>query len=132
MLDKDIPSPEDPDFWDSIPPPEPPEDWGWADQSLAEKEERNWGELDKALEKNDINWAKAYGIIIIVFAVTFSLIFLGSLVVWSLHYLLPERCLWLSAEQLSKTQSVLFSGGMGAVISSMLKKQIDRLHQSKQ
>lgn len=128
MQEDNLPSPEDPDFWDSLPPPEPPEDWGWADQSMAEQEEKKWSKLDETLNNNDVNWAKTYGVVIIVFAVTFSAIFLGSLVVWSLHYMLPQSWTWLSPEQLSKVQSVLFSGGMGAVISSMLKKQIDRIH----
>lgn len=117
-----------------VPAPDLPSDSRWLDgaQSAANREEKEWGSLEKVGEQNDVNWLRVYGIIVIAMAVTFSFIFLGSLVVWALHYMLPECWLWLSDHQLSKIQSVLFSGGMGAVISSLIKRQMDRLEAGKQ
>lgn len=128
MPEDKLPNPDDPDFWDSLPPPDPPEDWGWVDQSLAEAEEKNWPDLEKVLKENDVAWAKAYGKIVLVFTVVFSSIFVLSLAAWSAHYILPKSWLWLSDDQLSKIQSVLFSGGMGAIISSIIRKQMDRVN----
>ncbi len=33
---------------------------------------------------------------------------------------------WLDSQQLGKIQSILFSGGMGAVISGIVRKQIEK------
>lgn len=128
MPEDKLPNFDGPDFWDSLPPPDPPEDWGWVDQSLAEAEEKNWPDLEKVLKENDVAWAKAYGKIVLVFTVVFSSIFVLSLAAWSAHYILPKCWLWLSDDQLSKIQSVLFSGGMGAIISSIIRKQMDRVN----
>lgn len=100
----------------------------WADTTMAQAEEKKWAKLDEVLAKNDTNWATVYGWVVVVFTIVFSLIFLSSLIIWSWHYMMPENCLWLSDAQLSKIQSVLFSGGMGAVISSVVKKQMDRVN----
>jgi hypothetical protein len=99
----------------------------WANKDAAVDEERNWPSLSDVKEANDRIWLRFYGFIVIAIAVTFTFIFLSSLVVWAVHYILPKHCLWLDADQLSKIQSVLFSGGMGAVITSVIKRQMDRL-----
>lgn len=121
----------------SVPPPEigAPK---WADKEFAQKEEENWSDLDKIKKSNDARWLKMYGWIVVVITIVFTAIFLFGLIIWSLHYMLPEcriwlkpeqECYtWLNSEQLSKIQSVLFSGGMGAVISSVIKRQIDKLN----
>lgn len=111
---------------DSVPPPDIPTGT-WIDQSSAESEEKNWPSLDDVHENNDRNWLVFYGWIVICVAAIFTFIFLSSLVVWALHYILPKSSLWLEPVQLSKIQSILFSGGMGAVISSLIKRQMDRL-----
>lgn len=110
----------------SVPPPEigAPK---WADAGSAHKEEENWADLDKTKKDNDLRWLKVYGWVVVAITVTFTIIFLLSLVIWALHYMLPEKWIWLSGAQLSRIQSVLFSGGMGAVISSVIKRQIDKL-----
>lgn len=110
-----------------VPSPDPSTIGAWADQSSARKEEKNWPDLSEIHQSNDRNWLKFYGFIVIGIAATFTFIFLSSLVIWALHYMLPKHCLWLDMDQLSKIQSVLFSGGMGAVISSLIKRQMDRL-----
>lgn len=115
---------------DRIPGPDlPPEDAGWLKgaSSLAAKEEANWGDLAKVRVDNDRSWLKVYGWIVIIVTITFTMIFLAGIVAWSLHYVLPDQHLWLSTEQLSKIQSILFSGGMGAVVSTVVKRQMGRL-----
>ncbi len=104
----------------------PPEDDEppWFDASLGRREEKEWSHLDEVHQRNDKRWLSAYGWIILVFTIVFSTLFIVSLIAWSWHYLAPERLGWLSPAQMSKIQSVLFSGGMGAVVSSIVQKQL--------
>jgi len=51
---------------------------------------------------------------------------LVGLISWATHYLSPDKFHWLSDDQLSKIQSVLFSGGMGAVVSGIIQKQLKK------
>lgn len=51
-------------------------------------------------------------------------IFVISLLVWIWHYITPWG--WLNTEQLSKIQSVLFSGSVSAMITAFMKKQLDK------
>ena len=90
------------------------------------KEEKNWTRLDEVRENNDVVWLSVYGKVVVAITVAFTAIFLTSLIVWALHYVLPAKCTWLTEAQLSKIQSVLFSGGMGAIISSIIKRQLDK------
>jgi hypothetical protein len=62
----------------------------------------------------------------IAFLVFFAILFVGSLGAWSIHYLLPVDWHWLSEVQLSKIQSILFSGGIGGVISLIAQKQLSK------
>lgn len=112
---------------DEVLPPDIPSVASWINSSAAKSEEKGWPSIEKVRAENDRNWLVAYGVIVIVVAGVFTAIFLGSLIVWALHYMLPHCWTWLDAEQLSKIQSVLFSGGMGAVISSVIKSQMDRV-----
>lgn len=110
-----------------VPPPvigDPPQ---WADGGMATDEDIRWSELDEVKRGNDRRWLRVYGWVVVAITVTFTFIFLSSLLVWAAHYLLPEKCLWLTDAQIAKVQSVLFSGGMGAVISSVIKRQFDKL-----
>lgn len=109
-----------------VPPPELPSTPSWADTRSAVKEEKEWSTLDKVREKNDVNWLSVYGWVVIAITITFTTIFLASLVAWALHYILPPKWIWLTDAQLSKIQSILFSGGMGAIISSIIKRQLDK------
>ncbi|WJJ93418.1 hypothetical protein [Neopusillimonas aromaticivorans] len=99
----------------------------WADTRTAQEEERSWPELGDVKKSNDLRWLKVYGWIVVAITVTFTSIFLASLVIWALHYMLPPSLTWLSEQQLGKMQSVLFSGGMGAVISSVIRHQLGKL-----
>lgn len=110
----------------TVPPPEIG-DPQWADKGPATEEEKRWPELDEVKRGNDRRWLVVYGWVVLVITITFTAIFLLSLIIWALHYMLPECWTWLSSHQLGKMQSVLFSGGMGAVISSVIKRQLDKL-----
>ncbi|UOA14491.1 hypothetical protein DSM109990_01297 [Sulfitobacter dubius] len=98
----------------------------WAEDSAAKKEERNWGALDHIREANDGRWLFVYGWVLVAMTVTFALLFLAGIVSWSWHYLVSERWHWLNDQQLSKVQSVIFSGGLGAILSSVVQKQISK------
>lgn len=113
-----------PDY--SVPPPEIG-DPQWADKVAGTEEEKHWTELEGVKRDNDRRWLVVYGWVVLVITITFTAIFLLSLIIWALHYMLPECWTWLSSHQLGKMQSVLFSGGMGAVISSVIKRQLDKL-----
>lgn len=112
-----------------VPPPEYEAVPKWYGDLRAAQEDKNWdkeGKLRGQEETNHLWWLTAYGIAVVVFLVVFSALFLGSLVSWAAHYLLPECWHWLSPEQLSKIQSVLFSGSIGGVVSIIAQKQLSK------
>lgn len=116
-----------------IPSPEVPSaGLRWA-SSAARKEAKEWGELDQIKQQNDGRWLKVYGWILVSLTIVFALIFISALLIWSWHHLAPAcigqtRLHWLNPEQIGKIQSILFSGGMGAVISGIVKNQISKGH----
>ena len=112
-----------------VPPPDSGEPPSWANDLLAKAEEKNWdkeGKLRGQKEKNDLLWLKAYGIVIIALMIVFALLFLGSIIAWAWHYVMPEYWGWLSPEQLSKIQSVIFSGSLGGIVSLIAQKQLSK------
>lgn len=111
-----------------IPTPQPPNGMDWAEDTAAQKEEKNWGSLDQIREANDGRWLFVYGWVLVALTVTFALLFLAGIISWSWHYLIHDNWHWLSNDQLSKVQSVIFSGGLGAILSSVVQKQISKNH----
>ena len=109
-----------------VPTPDVPKNMDWAEDSAANKEERNWGTLDEIRKTNDGRWLWVYGWVLVAMTVAFALLFLAGIVSWSWHYLVHENWHWLSDQQLSKVQSVIFSGGLGAILSSVVQKQISK------
>lgn len=97
----------------------------WADVA-ARREKKEWSDLDGVKQTNNRWWLRVYGIILVLATVILFLLFMISLIFWSWHYLAPENLHWLSEGQLQKIQSVLFSGGMGAILSSIVQKQIGK------
>lgn len=94
---------------------------------LAKKEEKNWPDEDALTgvkRRNEIWWHTAYGVVIIFLMIFLVLIFMASLGVWVWHYLTPY--VFLNPEQLSKIQSVIFSGSLGAIVSSYMQKQLNK------
>ena len=116
---------------DGVPPPPhgAADRPSWASSGLASNEEKNWDnehKLKGQRQSNDLLWLKSYGLLVVVTTITFTLLFLASLVIWALHFLLPEANAWLSADQLSKIQSIIFSGSLGAIVSGVLQKQLSK------
>lgn len=112
-----------------VPPPEDPNVFYPWEAMDAKREERDWNhesELRGQETKNQVWFLKAYGFALVLFLAVFAILFLGSLASWSLHYLLPAGYHWLTPEQLSKIQSVLFSGSIGGVISIMAQKHLSK------
>ncbi|MDR2213075.1 MAG: hypothetical protein LBE21_05550 [Pseudomonadales bacterium] len=99
----------------------------WANDS-AEEEDKSWGDLDAVRRTNDKRWLMVYGWVLVVLTITFTATFLCTLVVWAWHYLTPWP--WLTDAQLDKIQSVLFSGGMGAVISGIVRAQMEKIRRT--
>lgn len=112
-----------------VPPPDSPETPGWVGDPKAKLEQKFWGndeKLQSAKTMADVLWVWAYAAVVILFLFVFSVLFLGSLASWAAHYLLPSNFHWLSGEQLSKIQSVLFSGSIGGVVSLIAQKQLTK------
>lgn len=113
----------------TVPPPteaeaNPPK---WSDVSQAKAEEKNWTDEDQlkgVKVNNDILWHRVYGIVVVVLMVFLVLVFLASLGAWVIHYVTPFS--WLDDEQLSKIQSVIFSGSLGAIVSSYMHRQLSK------
>lgn len=103
---------------------DPPE---WASVK-AKTEERKWDDLEDIKKDNDKRWLRAYGWVLLSITVVFTFVFIAALLVWTFHYLTPEHWHWLGEQQLSKIQSVLFSGGMGAVVSGMIRSQLKKTY----
>ncbi len=115
----------------SVPPP-PPEyenELPWADDTLAKEEDKYWADEEKLRgqkTKNDILWLKVYGFVVVMIMVIFAMLFLGSLTAWAFHYLTPICWHWLDDNQLSKIQSVIFSGSLGGIVSFVAQKQLSK------
>lgn len=114
---------------DKTVPPPPNEAPAWIGDLKAKAEEDNWDKEDKLRgqkEKNDLLWLTAYGWVVTVSLVFFAVLFVGSLGSWAAHYLLPVQFHWLAGEQLSKIQSILFSGSIGGVVSLIAQKELSK------
>jgi hypothetical protein len=110
-------------------PPPPGNLPAWSGDLKATAEEKNWdkeGKLRGQEERNHLLWLSGYGFVVFLFLLVFALLFLGSLVSWAVHYLFPGSYHWLSEEQLSKIQSILFSGSIGGAVSIMAQKQLSK------
>ena len=111
-----------------LPPPEGAVDGPlWARDNKAKLEEKFWDDEERLKGvklKNDILWLRVYGWAVVVMMCFFMIIFMASLGVWVIHYITPLS--WLSPEQLSKIQSVIFSGSLGAIVSAYMQRQLSK------
>ncbi len=111
-----------------VPPTEIPEQSpAWADNARAVKEEKNWPDenaLQGIKRRNDIWWHTAYGVVVVVVMVVLVALFIASLSIWVWHHITPYQ--FLTPEQLSKIQSVIFSGRLGAIVSGYMQKQLSK------
>ena len=104
--------------------PPPPTDGGgeppWSKDDKARKESELWPNEDSLKgrrRKNEANLLWLFGWLTPILVVVFSLLFVVSLIVWTIHQVTP--ICFLTADQLSKIQSVIFSGTLGAIVSSL-------------
>ena len=109
--------------------PTPPNDGpAWAQSRDAIREERQWDDEDALRgqrSKNDLWALTAVGIATVCLIIFFAVIFIMSLGAWIMHQVMPESYFWLSEAQLSKIQSVIFSGAIGAVVTSYAQKHMN-------
>lgn len=114
---------------DAAPPP--PDDWKaeqpWEDDSLAVFEVQS-DPLDAQLREQDkrnrLSFKKVTGRLIVASVVLFWLLITVSLIVWTWHFITPWG--FLEEPQLVKIQSIIFSGTLGALISTMARGYIER------
>lgn len=108
------------------PPPEGAADApSWAEDTAAKQEEKFWSKEDalRGLQiDNDIIWTRVFGWIVAFLMIFFTSLFVVSLGSWFIHY--TTSWCWLSPDQLSKIQSIVFSGLIGAVVSSYAQKHM--------
>ena len=112
-----------------VPPPDNTELPRWADQAMAKAEVKGWPDEDELRgqrHRNDMLWLSCYGWIVVGITIIFTLLFVSSLVAWTWHYLAPVNWAWLTPEQLSKIQSIVFSSSLGAIVTTIIKRQIDK------
>ena len=111
--------------------PPPPPDWvnrePWFSDDLAKGEEQRWpneADLKGTRDRNTVRLLRNAGLITVLLLWFFALTFILCLAVWLVHFLSPYG--WLTGEQLSKIQSVIFSGSIGALVSAFAQKHFDR------
>lgn len=112
-----------------VPPPDHQEPPAWFKDQRAQKEERYYPDEDRLSgqrRKNDLLWLGVYGFMVVALMVLFALLFVGSLVAWAWHYIAPVSWGWLTPDQLSKIQSVIFSGSLGGIVSFIAQRQLSK------
>lgn len=97
----------------------------WA-SGAARSEERKWDDLEQTKRTNDRRWLAHYGWVVLGLTWIFAGIFAIALLCWAWHFIGPAKWYWLDEVRLSKIQSILFSGGMGAVVSGIVRSQIGK------
>jgi hypothetical protein len=109
---------------ESVPPPDiEPDPPRWAKDARATNEEKKYGDEDalKGQEReNAMMWLKVYGYLVPSLMVIFTALYVVTLAIYAIHYITPW-C-WLTDAQLSKIQSLIFSGSVGAFIASVVTK----------
>lgn len=106
----------------------PPRDWAeveWRTDSAAGNEDSRWPDEIAVQGTRDVNTLKLLqhsGRLAVVLMWVFAVAYVASMGVWLFHFLTPYG--WLSDEQLSKIQTVIFSGSLGAVVTVFVQKHI--------
>lgn len=110
-------------------PPPPPSDWAerkpWLSDRAAKAEKSKWPNqeaLKGTKDENTLRLLRNSGRIAVCFMWFFALVFVSSMTVWLVHFLTPWG--WLAPDQLSKIQTVVFSGSIGALVSAFAQKHI--------
>lgn len=110
-------------------PPPPPFEWAegqeWKQDPVAEAEKSKWPDqesLKGTKDENTLMLLRHSGKIAVCMMWFFALVFVASMGVWLFHFLTPWG--WLTELQLSKIQTVVFSGSLGALVSAFAQKHI--------
>lgn len=110
-------------------PPPPPPDWAegqeWNRDTVAKAEGAKWPDqeaLQGTKDENTLKMLRHSGHIAVCFMWFFALVFVASMGVWIFHFLTPWG--WLTEIQLSKIQTVVFSGSLGALVSAFAQKHV--------
>ena len=110
-------------------PPPPPPDWAegqeWEQDADAIAEKSEWPDqaaLQGTKDQNKLMLLRNSGKIAVCMMWFFALVFISSMAVWLFHFLTPWG--WLNDLQLSKIQTVVFSGSLGALVSAFAQKHI--------
>lgn len=98
----------------------------WADSSMAEDEKRNWSALEVVNHQNDVRWAKVYGWVVVSATVAVTATALVIFLVWTWHYIAPSKWTWIDVTRLEHLQSIIFSGGLGAIVSTIIQRQVTK------
>ena len=94
---------------------------------MARREEKTWPdekELQGVKRQNDVLWHRTYGYVVVGMMIFLVTTFVASLSVWVWHYITPWQ--FLTPDQLSKIQSVIFSGSLGAIVSAYMQRQLSK------
>jgi len=114
---------------DRLEAPPPPSEWSerqeWKSDEAARQELSTWPDplaLKGTKDENTLRLLRHSGKIAVCLMWFFALVFVSSMGVWLTHYLTPWG--WLTPDQLSKIQTVVFSGSVGALVSAFAQKHI--------
>ena len=107
---------------DVIPAPEEPSGAAprWSKDDKARREVQLWPDeagLRGRRMKNEDTLLQVFGWLTPTLVCIFALLFVVALGAWAFHYVTPWS--FLNPDQLSKIQSVIFSGTLGAIVSSL-------------
>ena len=111
------------------PAPPPPPEWvqkhEWETDQVAKSEVSKWPDpeaLKGTKDENTLRLLRHSGKIAVCLMWFFAFVFVSSMGVWLFHFLTPWG--WLTEFQLSKIQTVIFSGSIGALVSAFAQKHI--------
>ena len=112
----------------NVPPP-PSREWiegkEWEIDMAARGEESKWPDQTALKGTKDVNilmLLQNSGYIAVGLMYFFAGAFVVSMTIWLIHFLAPFG--WLQPEQLSKIQTVIFSGTLGAIVTAYAQKHI--------
>lgn len=112
-----------------IPSPDPELEDDALSDPLAAWEEAKVSQLGRIQEAHDSNTLAVIGhagVIMIVFLWFFSALFVLSIGFWFWHFLMPPSLTWMTDAQLGKIQAVIFSGSMGAILTTLAQRYFGR------
>ena len=107
-----------------------PPDWvagQWKTDSAAQSEASRWPDqaaLQGTKDVNTLNLLRHSGRLAVVLMWFIAVAYVVSMGVWLFHFLTPYEWEWLQPEQLSKIQTVIFSGSLGAVVTVFVQKHL--------